>query len=152
MTPDPKISVRLQLCGGPTFPLILGNRTATMPKIVQFAPFQSAVEAPFWHALAKKKLDIFQLSDDEQAIIGFYTSGQSVRDSTTGRSVEIPPRLSISNESLEFSPHEALQKYVFVCVLLFLIVLCVPERTSTFLQFASQQLSSSGKFEEHKYN
>ncbi|KAI9287037.1 hypothetical protein BC943DRAFT_320536 [Umbelopsis sp. AD052] len=80
-----------------------------MSKIVQFAPFQSAVEAPFWHALAKKKLDIFQLSDDDQAIIGFYSSGQSVRDATTGRSVEIPPRLSVSNESLESSPHEALQ-------------------------------------------
>jgi hypothetical protein len=89
-----------------------------MPKIVQFAPFQSAVEAPFWHALAKKKLDIFQLSDDEQAIVGFYTSGQSVQDASTGRSVEIPPRLSVSNESLEFSPLEALQKYLFVCVLL----------------------------------
>ncbi|CAO3677279.1 unnamed protein product [Umbelopsis ramanniana] len=80
-----------------------------MPKIVQFAPFQSAVEAPFWHALAKKKLDIFQLSDNEQAIAGFYTSGQLVQDASTGKSVEIPPRLSISNESLEFSPLEALQ-------------------------------------------
>jgi ubiquitin-like modifier-activating enzyme ATG7 len=81
-----------------------------MSKIVQFASFQSAVEAPFWHALAKKKLDVFQLSDDEQEIVGFYTSGQSVQDTTTGKLVEIPPRLSVSNESLEYSPHETLQK------------------------------------------
>ncbi|KAH8556407.1 hypothetical protein BGW37DRAFT_536498 [Umbelopsis sp. PMI_123] len=80
-----------------------------MSKIVQFASFQSAVEAPFWHALAKKKLDVFQLSDDEQEIVGFYTSGQSVQDTTTGKLVEIPPRLSVSNESLEYSPHETLQ-------------------------------------------
>jgi hypothetical protein len=82
-----------------------------MSKILQFAPFQSAVEAPFWHTLAKKKLDILQLSDDDQDIVGFYTSGQTILDSTSGKSVEIPPRLSISNDSLETSPLEAFQKY-----------------------------------------
>jgi ubiquitin-like modifier-activating enzyme ATG7 len=83
-----------------------------MSKILQFAPFQSAVEAPFWHTLAKKKLDILQLSDDEQEIVGFYTSGQSIVDSASGKLVELPPRLSISNDSLEKSPLEAFQKYV----------------------------------------
>jgi hypothetical protein len=82
----------------------------TMSMILQFAPFQSTVEAPFWHALSKTKLNVLQLSEDDTNIAGFYASGQSIIDSTSNKVVEMAPRLSVSNESLEITPEEAFRK------------------------------------------
>ncbi|KAJ3293044.1 Autophagy protein 7 [Rhizoclosmatium sp. JEL0117] len=47
------------------------------PPVLQFAPFSSAVDATFWHALADRKMSVFRLSTDPVPIGGFYFGGNS---------------------------------------------------------------------------
>jgi ubiquitin-like modifier-activating enzyme ATG7 len=40
--------------------------------MLQFVPWQSAVDVGFWQKLAHRKLDEFRLSEAEQLIFGHY--------------------------------------------------------------------------------
>ncbi|KAJ3090985.1 hypothetical protein HK102_002060, partial [Quaeritorhiza haematococci] len=46
--------------------------------ILQFEPFNSAVEATFWLDLSQNKIDVYKLDDSARAVLGYYTTGQSV--------------------------------------------------------------------------
>ncbi|SAM04586.1 hypothetical protein [Absidia glauca] len=63
--------------------------------LLQFTPFQSAIDASFWQALVDKKLDIIQLSEKAQALHAYYTSG------TSSASTILPPQLCIPGQALE---------------------------------------------------
>ena len=45
-------------------------------KPVQFAPFTSALDVGFWHALSKKKLDHYKLDDQPKPVQGYYYNGE----------------------------------------------------------------------------
>ncbi|KAI8333621.1 hypothetical protein BC941DRAFT_473373 [Chlamydoabsidia padenii] len=63
--------------------------------LLQFTPFQSAIDASFWHALVDKKLDIIQLSQQAQTLQGYYTLG------TNSTNTVLPPQLCIPGQALE---------------------------------------------------
>ena len=74
--------------------------------ILQFEPLSSAIEASFWHKLAKNKLDSYQLDDSEKTLVGFYEF--QARSSTL-----LPARLNVTGESFEPSIvyHSKSQEY-----------------------------------------
>ncbi|KAJ3416945.1 Autophagy protein 7 [Chytridiales sp. JEL 0842] len=43
--------------------------------LLQFEPFQSAVDATFWHTLTSKKIDTFKLDDSPHPISAYYSVG-----------------------------------------------------------------------------
>lgn len=63
--------------------------------LLQFTPFQSAIDASFWHALVDKKLDIIQLSEKAQTLHAYYTTGTSATNTI------LPPQLCIPGQALE---------------------------------------------------
>ncbi|KAJ3023351.1 UNVERIFIED_CONTAM: Autophagy protein 7 [Siphonaria sp. JEL0065] len=48
---------------------------STGTTLIQFAPFSSAVDATFWHALSQRKMDVFKLDASAVAVAGFYEPG-----------------------------------------------------------------------------
>ena len=44
--------------------------------LLQFVPFQSRLEAGFWHELSQRKLEKYQLSEDARDIVGYYTNSE----------------------------------------------------------------------------
>jgi ubiquitin-like modifier-activating enzyme ATG7 len=72
------------------------STTNTSPNtLLQFTPFQSAIDASFWHALVDKKLDIIQLSEKAQTLHAYYTTGASSAGTI------LPPQLCIPGQALE---------------------------------------------------
>ncbi|KAJ3285899.1 Autophagy protein 7 [Borealophlyctis nickersoniae] len=75
------------------------------PGILQFEPFNSAVESTFWHALTRNKIDLYRLDDTPKDITGYYTTGQSAAGaggasagdaaSPSGASEALPARLCV---------------------------------------------------------
>ncbi|KAG0244754.1 Autophagy protein 7 [Actinomortierella wolfii] len=63
--------------------------------ILQFHPWASAVEAPFWQTLTQHKMDIFKLDDSQKDIAGYYSSGQQVRVPGQETTVALPARLCL---------------------------------------------------------
>ncbi|KAL2919148.1 Autophagy protein 7 [Polyrhizophydium stewartii] len=47
------------------------------PTLLQFEPFQSAIEATFWHTLGNNKINVYKLDDATVPIQGFYSSGDA---------------------------------------------------------------------------
>jgi ubiquitin-like modifier-activating enzyme ATG7 len=41
-------------------------------KILQFAPFSSAVDAGFWNSLQRKKLEEYHLDESAKELRGYY--------------------------------------------------------------------------------
>ncbi|KAJ1343897.1 E1-like protein-activating enzyme Gsa7p/Apg7p [Batrachochytrium salamandrivorans] len=54
-------------------------------RVLQYEPFQSAVDTTFWHSLAKNKIDIYKLDDESVPIQGFYSSGGVYSTVTTDK-------------------------------------------------------------------
>ncbi|KAI7830762.1 hypothetical protein BC939DRAFT_439004 [Gamsiella multidivaricata] len=63
--------------------------------LLQFHPWASAVEAPFWQVLTQRKMDVFKLDDSHRPILGYYTTGQQVRVPGKDTSVALPARLCL---------------------------------------------------------
>ncbi|KAK3807476.1 MAG: hypothetical protein JOS17DRAFT_766614 [Linnemannia elongata] len=63
--------------------------------LLQFHPWASAVEAPFWQVLTQRKMDIFKLDDSPKPILGYYSTGQQVRVPGKDTSVALPARLCL---------------------------------------------------------
>ncbi|KAF9118329.1 Autophagy protein 7 [Mortierella sp. 14UC] len=63
--------------------------------LLQFHPWASAVEAPFWQVLTQRKMDIFKLDDSHKPILGYYSTGQQVRVPGKETSVALPARLCL---------------------------------------------------------
>lgn len=64
--------------------------------VLQFAPFASGVDAPFWQSLATKKLNVLKLSDDPQPIHAYYATGNRSRSETS-----LPPHFSVPAQGLD---------------------------------------------------
>ncbi|KAG0267538.1 Autophagy protein 7 [Actinomortierella ambigua] len=67
--------------------------------ILQFHPWASAVEAPFWQTLTQHKMDIFKLDDSPKDIAGYYSSGQQVRVPGQDTTVALPARLCLGTDA-----------------------------------------------------
>ncbi|ORX93410.1 ubiquitin-like modifier-activating enzyme atg7 [Basidiobolus meristosporus CBS 931.73] len=67
--------------------------------ILQFEPFCSAIEAPFWHTLTQLKIEEFKLDDEIKDITGYYQMLGGV--SFTGKEGALPSRLCLGNFSYE---------------------------------------------------
>ncbi|KAF9962752.1 Autophagy protein 7 [Modicella reniformis] len=63
--------------------------------LLQFHPWASAVEAPFWQVLTQRKMDVFQLDDTHKPILGYYATGQQVRVPGRDTSVALPARFCL---------------------------------------------------------
>ncbi|RUS13392.1 LOW QUALITY PROTEIN: hypothetical protein BC937DRAFT_95397, partial [Endogone sp. FLAS-F59071] len=66
--------------------------------LLQFAPFSSAVEAPFWHTLADRKLDILKLDDATQPLRAYYSTGH-----TLDEGLALPARLCLGTGAFDVS-------------------------------------------------
>ena len=58
---------------------------------LKFVPFTTCISLPFWSALARKKLNEWQLDENELSIWGTFVAGQAGR----------VPRFSITEECLQ---------------------------------------------------
>ncbi|KAG0294117.1 Autophagy protein 7 [Dissophora globulifera] len=63
--------------------------------VLQFHPWASAVEAPFWQVLTQRKMDIFKLDDSVKPVLGYYSTGQQVRVPGKDTTVALPARLCL---------------------------------------------------------
>ncbi|KAF9111549.1 Autophagy protein 7 [Mortierella sp. AM989] len=63
--------------------------------LLQFHPWASAVEAPFWQVLTQRKMDVFKLDDSLKSIQGYYSTGQQVRIPGKDTTVAMPARLCL---------------------------------------------------------
>ncbi|KAG0246054.1 ubiquitin-like conjugating enzyme [Mortierella sp. GBAus27b] len=63
--------------------------------LLQFHPWASAVEAPFWQVLTQRKMDVFKLDDSHKDILGYYATGQQVRVPGKDTTVALPARLCL---------------------------------------------------------
>ncbi|KAF8936561.1 Autophagy protein 7 [Dissophora ornata] len=63
--------------------------------LLQFHPWASAVEAPFWQLLTQRKMDVFKLDDSPKPVLGYYSTGQQVRVPGKDTSVALPARLCL---------------------------------------------------------
>ncbi|KAF8951976.1 Autophagy protein 7, partial [Entomortierella lignicola] len=63
--------------------------------VLQFEPWASAVEAPFWQVLTQRKMDVFKLDDSLQPIQGYYFTGQQVRVPGKDTTIAMPARLCL---------------------------------------------------------
>ncbi|KAL1923101.1 uncharacterized protein VTP21DRAFT_9477 [Calcarisporiella thermophila] len=71
-----------------------------MSRILQFATFSSSVEAPFWHALSQRKVDVYRLDDAQVPVLGYYQAGNEII-TTEGETVQLPSRLCVGADGLE---------------------------------------------------
>ncbi|CAG8519675.1 3466_t:CDS:10 [Gigaspora rosea] len=70
--------------------------------LVQFVPFSSAVEAPFWHTLSTRKIDVYKLDDTPQSILGYYSVGYSLRSQhDTEANITMPARLYLGTGAFD---------------------------------------------------
>ncbi|CAG8462812.1 27311_t:CDS:10 [Dentiscutata erythropus] len=70
--------------------------------LVQFVPFSSAVEAPFWHTLSTRKIDLYKLDDTSQSILGYYSVGYSIRSQhDTETNITMPARLYLGTGAFD---------------------------------------------------
>jgi ubiquitin-like modifier-activating enzyme ATG7 len=72
------------------------NHPTTTPAtdtLLQFTPFQSAIDASFWHAFADKKLNLIQLSQDPQPLHAHFALGFTNNI--------LPPQLCLPGQALE---------------------------------------------------
>ncbi|KAF9426171.1 Autophagy protein 7 [Podila epigama] len=63
--------------------------------LLQFHPWASAVEAPFWQVLTQRKMDVFKLDDSTKDIHGYYSTGQQVKLPGKETTVALPARLCL---------------------------------------------------------
>ncbi|OAJ39464.1 E1-like protein-activating enzyme Gsa7p/Apg7p [Batrachochytrium dendrobatidis JEL423] len=70
-----------------------------MSKILQYEPFQSAVDATFWHTLGSNKINLYKLDDASVPIQGFYSSGGAYYHINSSHSDALPSRLCVSSTS-----------------------------------------------------
>ncbi|KAG0331401.1 Autophagy protein 7 [Podila humilis] len=76
--------------------------------LLQFQPWASAVEAPFWQVLTQRKMDVFKLDDSEKSILGYYTTGQQVKVPGKDATVALPSRLCLGPAAFpEHDPSES---------------------------------------------
>ncbi|KAI9470976.1 MAG: E1-like protein-activating enzyme Gsa7p/Apg7p [Benjaminiella poitrasii] len=68
--------------------------------ILKFTPLSSAVDASFWRSLVSKKLNVLGLSDESQAIHGYYTTGQSALDEQENKSIMIQSHFTVPADGL----------------------------------------------------
>ncbi|KAG0337444.1 Autophagy protein 7 [Podila horticola] len=63
--------------------------------LLQFHPWASAVEAPFWQVLTQRKMDVFKLDDSPKPVMGYYSTGQQVKVPGKDTTVALPARLCL---------------------------------------------------------
>ncbi|RUP47568.1 hypothetical protein BC936DRAFT_145578 [Jimgerdemannia flammicorona] len=73
-----------------------------MQPLLQFTTFSSAVEAPFWHTLADRKLNILKLNDATQPIKAYYATGHTLDDG-----LALPARLCIGTNAFDLPEDQA---------------------------------------------
>ena len=69
--------------------------------ILRFAPFSSAVEATFWHALTTQKVDVYKLDDDLKDVLGYYSTGNSVSRDAGEAAISMPARLCLGASAFD---------------------------------------------------
>ncbi|CAG8483984.1 236_t:CDS:10 [Paraglomus occultum] len=67
--------------------------------ILRFAPFSSAVEATFWHALTTQKIDVYKLDDDLKDVLGYYSTGNYVSRDAGEAAISMPARLCLGSNA-----------------------------------------------------
>ncbi|KAF9240392.1 hypothetical protein BU15DRAFT_73985 [Melanogaster broomeanus] len=72
--------------------------------VVQFAPFASLVQPPFWHELTRMKIDVLRLSDESVTVAGSYSVGRTIRDRETGQDIALGCNLSLGVDAFEKTP------------------------------------------------
>ncbi|KAJ3348787.1 Autophagy protein 7, partial [Kappamyces sp. JEL0680] len=68
--------------------------------MLQFDPFESAVDITFWETLAKNKMEVYRLDDSVLDIQASYEPGKKVKARTTQSVVLMPPRLLVNAAAL----------------------------------------------------
>lgn len=70
--------------------------------LLQFVPFSSAVEAPFWHTLSSRKVDLYKLDDAPHKIVGYYSTGHTlISQDSTEANVAMPARLCLGTGAFD---------------------------------------------------
>ncbi|KAG0077478.1 Autophagy protein 7 [Podila epicladia] len=76
--------------------------------LLQFHPWASAVEAPFWQVLTQRKMDVFKLDDSPKHVMGYYSTGQQVKIPGKDTTVALPARLCLGPAAFpENDPNES---------------------------------------------
>jgi ubiquitin-like modifier-activating enzyme ATG7 len=71
--------------------------------LLQFAPFGSLVQPPFWHAVTQLKIDVLRLSDKPIDVAAAYTPGRTIKDRETGADVALGCHLSLGGDAFKES-------------------------------------------------
>ncbi|CAG8574281.1 11546_t:CDS:10 [Diversispora eburnea] len=70
--------------------------------LLQFVPFSSAVEAPFWHTLSSRKIDLYKLDDAPQEIVGYYSTGHTLLSQDSAETnITMPARLCLGTGAFD---------------------------------------------------
>lgn len=73
--------------------------------LLQFEPFSSAVEAPFWHLLSQRKIDLYKLDDRPVDVRGYYRTDHqppsAENDPATAQSHVPPSRLCLGTNTFD---------------------------------------------------
>ncbi|THH04091.1 hypothetical protein EW145_g5776 [Phellinidium pouzarii] len=73
--------------------------STTKSSIVQFTPFSSLVQPPFWHELTRLKIDVLRLSEQTVPARASYTIGRSVTDRETGTEIDLGCHLTLGADA-----------------------------------------------------
>ena len=72
--------------------------------VVQFNPFSSLVQPPFWHELTRLKIDVLKLSQDSLPIHASYSTGRTITDRETGKEISLGCHLTVGPDAFETDP------------------------------------------------
>jgi ubiquitin-like modifier-activating enzyme ATG7 len=69
--------------------------------VVQFAPFSSLIQPPFWHELTRLKLEVLRLSENHIPVTASYSIGKTIKDRNTGQEIELGCNISVGGDGLD---------------------------------------------------
>lgn len=75
--------------------------SASKSSTLQFTPFSSVVQPPFWHELSRLKIDQWKLSEGVTPITASYSVGRSITDRETGKDVDLGCHVTVGGDSFD---------------------------------------------------
>jgi hypothetical protein len=99
----------------------------TESQLLQFEPFNSVVDPNFWQQLGRKKLDVYQLDQSAQPLVGWYQVAVRVMDRDQECERTAPAQFSVNGDAFEvtFTSHRQVSYdvYMYIILLIYFIVL-----------------------------
>ena len=68
---------------------------------LQFTPFSSVVQPPFWHELSRLKIDQWKLSEGVTPVSASYAVGRSIMDRETGKEVDLGCHITVGGDAFD---------------------------------------------------